>query len=143
MPENLANLRTTDICPTSALFYVSGQRRQSVEDKMKTALKRQDELYGLDFLNAENYISCTVGTYVSIDVIPGPNNFYVFSYEFVVFGRDGVVETDNRNINVKLFGLYNNSGLGYMPSMTQMENEAVKIAENMFQEFVLDWRKVH
>lgn len=143
LPENLSSLKAADICPIGVYFYISDVRNTAIEARLKAILDKQDQLFGLGLISPLNIGICTHGSYMLVDVMNGPNNSYVYRYDFSIYSRNGSTKTINGNANIRLATVYGRGGFGYAPTLTRVEEAVTDAAEEVFQDFVLDWRKTH
>lgn len=141
--DNLVGLKVADVCPLSASFYIDGYEITSVSERLTKLLKDHDTLYGLNFMGSSNYSTCTQGAYIIIEGLELNDGSHVYTTSFRMYSKDGTTKTNSGNPKIKLSTFYDMMNFGIVPTRARFEEKAAEAVKQLFQDFVLDWRKTH
>jgi hypothetical protein len=142
-PDNLKGFVINDICPISVIVSIDGETSKSDVERLNALLLEQDILFGTNFKNKTNYLTCTQGSYMSFEVFKSKADIYVYSFNLSIFSNSTTTQGIAGPVKVIGSEFYNNGAFGVSGSLENLKNAMDSNFKNAFQGLVLDWRKTH
>jgi hypothetical protein len=142
IPENLKGLISLDICPVVVSVSIDGINDRVQEQKIMDVIRDQDLLFNTKFMQ-NPLATCSQRVLINLQALRLTPSGYAFSFSMSVYAQNVEVERYIGKVPVKYGSYYDSGQFGYSPSTAVLEKGMIDSSKELFQTFVIDWRKSH